>query len=108
MSQTKEQSNLASSGQVQEAAVRAKLVEAARLQNEREAKLAQLLGSGDPRGLRLIGGSVSKATFMDAVQENIDTFGNSKEQAIQEAVKEFGLMGVDVSALAKDLTNELI
>jgi hypothetical protein len=78
-----------------------KLLELARKQNERDTQLATLLGQGDKKGLKFVGGSVSQATFHEAVMENMDMFETTKEQAIQDVVKEFKLMGVDVSSLAE-------
>jgi hypothetical protein len=77
-----------------------KLLEAARRQNERDAKLCDFLGKGDTRGLNLVGGSVSDTTFHEAVKENMDIFGVSKEQAVKDVTQEFRLLGIDVSELA--------
>jgi len=83
-----------------------KLREAARKQNEREAQLSSLLGQGDARGLKLVGGSVSESTFIDAVKENMEVFEVSKAQAVKDVVQEFRLMGLDVSELAERYLND--
>jgi len=83
-------------------AVDEKLLEAVRKQNEREAQLSSLLGQGDKRGLRLLGGSVSNASFKEAVRENMDEFGATKEEAVKDVVKEFKMLGVDVQSLAEE------
>lgn len=75
------------------------VLEAARKQNEREAQLTQLLGVGDKRGLKLVGGSITKATFEEAIAENMELFGVSREQAVQDVAKEFKLLGVDTTGL---------
>ena len=90
-----------------QATVDPKILEAAKKQNEQEAKLAEMLGQGDARALKLVGGSVSRDTFMDAVKENMETFGLSSDQAIAEAEKEFKILGVDVSNLVAAAKQEL-
>lgn len=78
--------------------VHQQLVEAAKRQNERDAKLAEFLGQGDIRGLRLVGGSISHATFLEAARENMETFDMAPEKAVAEAAKEFKIMGAEVSS----------
>ncbi|XP_051174994.1 armadillo repeat-containing protein 6 homolog [Leptopilina boulardi] len=46
---------------------------------------------------------ISQQTYDDVVQENINEFEMSPEEAITEAIKEFEAQGVDLSNIIKDL-----
>jgi transcriptional regulator of nitric oxide reductase len=81
---------------------KAALLEAAKKQNEREKQLTTLLGKGDIRALSLVGGNVTEKTFNDAVNENMQLFGTSREEAVKDVIKEFKLLGVDLSHLANN------
>ena len=75
----------------------AALAEAVRKQNERETNLSLLLGQGDERGLRLVQTSGTPAMFEESVLENMAEFGSSREEAERDTVKEFKLLGMDMS-----------
>ncbi|XP_066588316.1 armadillo repeat-containing protein 6 homolog [Prorops nasuta] len=46
---------------------------------------------------------ISQQTYDEVVNENIEEFGMSAEEAIQDAVKQFEAQGIDLSNIIKDL-----
>eukprot|EP00514_Thraustochytrium_sp_LLF1b_P005125 CAMPEP_0184511444 /NCGR_PEP_ID=MMETSP0198_2-20121128/2353_1 /TAXON_ID=1112570 /ORGANISM="Thraustochytrium sp., Strain LLF1b" /LENGTH=106 /DNA_ID=CAMNT_0026901407 /DNA_START=91 /DNA_END=411 /DNA_ORIENTATION=- len=85
---------------------RAQLEAAARMQSAKERKLTELLAQGDFRALTLMN-QISQTTFDEAVKENMEEFGLSREEAIEEAIKEFetqgaGLDRVDTQKASQD------
>lgn len=83
-----------------DAAKQAALLEAGRLQSAKERELTMLLAAGDKRGLTLMK-QISQETFDEAVKENMDEFGLSREEAIKDALEQFESQGVNTDGLKK-------
>ncbi|KAH9254853.1 hypothetical protein BASA81_007103 [Batrachochytrium salamandrivorans] len=78
-----------------------RLAEAIKRQNEREKQLSVLLGQGDIKGLKLVNSACSEETFQEAVLENMELFSSTREQAEKDVIKEFKLIGLDMSGFEK-------
>eukprot|EP00976_Prorocentrum_cordatum_P117863 1196374-Prorocentrum_minimum.AAC.2 len=49
---------------------------------------------------------ITQESFDETVQENIDTFEMEPEEAVQEAIKEFQMQGVDLAGIIKNYAGE--
>lgn len=78
-----------------------RLAEAVKRQNEREKQLSELLGQGDAKGLQLVHSVCSEDTFEEAVLENMELFSSTREQAEKDVIKEFKLIGLDMSGFER-------
>lgn len=74
-------------------------VQAARKQNERERRLTELLGTGQVQGVALAR-RITQKSFEDAVDENMSTFGSSKEQAKQDVLSELCMQKIETEHLS--------
>jgi len=74
---------------------RRELESKARLQGIKEEELTRLLLAGDTKGLALAK-LITQDTFDEAVRENMEEFGMSQQEAVEDAVKQFEAQGASL------------
>jgi hypothetical protein len=78
---------------------RQQLVEAARVQNQRDEALVKAIMENDKKALAFVGGRVSQVYFDQVVEENVLLFELSVQDAIHETLEQFRKQGVPVEGL---------